>query len=757
MSNKYFPVLFNDSRYSNRLPIGTDEVLNNFKHETLRQFYTDWYRPDLQALIVVGDIEVDNIEKMIKSKFSDLKMPANPRERTQYTIPLTGKNQFIALTDIEFPYTMVSVMIKNPELVVRTTADFREKLKRDLFNEMLGNRYTELANQADAAFMQGGADLSPFLAGLDVYSASLIAKPGKLENGFKAIWREAERVKQFGFTQTELDRAKLSVLNSMESSFKEKDKTNSSKLANSYLKNFLQGQAIQGIEASYHLTQEQLPSIPLAEINEITKQYITEVNRDVLIMAPEKDKNTLPDEATVNKWFADIEGEQLTAYVDQVTDKPLVAVKPKAGKIISEKKIDELNVTELFMNNGVKVVLKPTEFKNDEIRYSATSPGGTSLYSDVDFESAANAADIIRSSGIGEFNPIQLPKVLSGKTVYVSPYINELTEGFNGFSTPKDFETALELIYLYCTSPRKDTAIYNNIISSSKSRLANQGDDPESVFYDTINAVTGNYNVRRTAPSVAKIEQINLDRAFAIYKERFADASDFTFTFVGNIDVTKIKPLLEQWLGALPSTKRKENFRDLGIQIPEGLIEKKVYKGTEQKAAVKMVFSGDYVYNQQNNIQLDALGDILKIKLIERLRELESGVYTPREETSYWKFPKNKYSFNISFGCAPANVENLISATMEEIKKIKDNGVQIADLQKVIAESTRLRETQMKDNRYWIRYLNSCYTNNTDPKEILSYNKLLNELTTQGLTAVANKYLSGDNILKFVLLPEDVN
>jgi zinc protease len=754
MQEKFLPVIFNNSRYAQRIPIGTEEVLKNFKPETLRQFYTDWYRPDLQALIVVGDIDVDAVEKIIKSKFSDLKTPKAPKKRTQYTIPLTGKNQFIAVTDKEFSATVMQVMIKQPELVIKNSDDYRKSVQRNLFNQMLAERYDELSKQADPAFIQGGASMDGFMAGLDAYTAVVVAKPGELEKGFKAVWRETERAKQFGFTQTELDRAKQSYLTSMESALKEKDKTMSENFVQEYQQNFLKGQSAPGIEAEYKLVQKQIPGITMAEINELTKKYITDVNRDVVIMAPEKDKSTLPDKATVDSWIKSIEDEKLTAYVDQVSDKPLVAKIPAAGKVISEKKIDELNVTELTLSNGVKVILKPTDFKTDEIQFKAFSPGGTSLYGDADYQSAANAAGLIDNSGLGDFSSNELPKILAGKIVQVSPYISERAEGISGSTAPKDLETAMQLIYLYFTSPRIDTAIFKGFISNSKSGLANRGNDPQSVFSDTVSAVLGNHNVRRTGPSIAKIDQINPAKAYAIYRERFADASDFAFTFIGNFDVDQLKPLLEKWLGSLPSIERNEQPKDLGIHIPTGLIEKKVYKGSDPKATVRLVFSGEYVYNESNNLQLEALGQVLQIKLTERLREKESGVYSPSTRASYVKYPANRYSINISFGCAPDNVEKLIASTMDEINKIKTNGAETVDTQKIIAEDTRTKEIQLKENGYWLNYLCNSYENNDNPKAILNYISSLNKVTPQSIKEAANTYLSGNNIVKLALLPE---
>lgn len=756
MQDQFLPMLFNNSRYSNRLPIGTEEVLKNFTPATLRQFYTDWYRPDLQALIVVGDIDVDAMEQTIKAKFSDLKKPAKPRERTRYTIPLLNKNQFITVTDKEFPVTVAQVLIKHPESKLITKTDYRNSIVRSLFNQMLGARFAELSKQANPPFLQGGANISAFLAGLDNYSAFVVAKPGEMERGFKAVLTESERVQRFGFTETELERAKQSYLNGMESSFKEKDKTPSNSFVNEYLRHFLEDEASPGIEYEFNLANSLTSGITLSDINDYSKKYITDVNRDVIIMGPEKDKDKLPNETTVEKWITDIKQSNVTAYVDQVSDKPLLAAKLKGGKIVSESKTAEIGVTELKLSNGVKVILKPTDFKNDEISFSAFSPGGTSLYSDADFQSASFATTIIRSGGIGEFSSVQLPKLLSGKIAYVSPYIAERSEGLSASTTPKDLETALQLTYLYFTSPRKDAETFKGLIEQQKGGLANRGNDPNSVFADSVSAILGNYNVRRTGPSIEKLNQVSLDRAFEIYKERFADASDFTFVFVGNFDAEKIKPMLELYLGSLPSLNRNESAKDLGINIPAGKLDKKVYKGQEPKASVRLVFSGDYTYSEKNNNQLEALAKILTIKLIERLREDEGGVYGVGARASYSKMPKGRYTFNISFGCAPENVEKLISSTLDEINKIKEKGALAGDIEKFIAEETRSTETQIKDNDFWLGYLTNQYQNEEDPKQVLKYVESLKEVNPEVLKSAAQIRLS-DNFIRLVLLPETKN
>jgi zinc protease len=751
---KYLPVIFNQSRYSNRLPIGTEEVLKNFTPQTIRSFQADWYRPDLQALIVVGDIDINTTEKTIKDLFSDLKSPAKPRARIDYTIPLTQKNQFFVATDKEFPVTVVQVIIKHPEIKVITTSDYRQSIIRSLYNQIIGARMGELSKQANPPFIQGGSSIGGFLGHLDVASAVVVGKPGELEKGFKAVWTEVERAKKFGFTQTELDRAKEATLRNIESAYKERDKTKSDNYVREYMNLFLNDEASPGIAYEYQFFKDKLPGITLDEVNGVVKKYLVDVNRDIIIQGPEKDATTLPTEEIVNKWVSDVQNSEIVAYVDNVSDKPLLAQMPVAGKVIAEKMLGGIEVYELVLSNGVKVVLKPTDFKNDEINFTAFSPGGTSLYNDDEYESAARASSLINYSGVADYNSIQLSKYLTGKKVRVSPYISERTEGISGSAAPKDLETALQLVYLYFTQPRKDVEVYKGLLMQEKGALANRSNDPPSVFSDTISAVLGNYSVRRTGPSVAKLEKVNINRAFEIYKDRFADASDFTFTFVGSFNAEKIKPLLEQYLGALPSTKRIESAIDLGIHVPEGKLDKKVYKGQEQKSTVRLMFSGVYQYNEDENNLLDALSSVLDIKLIERLREDESGVYGVGSRASYSKYPENRYTFSISFGCSPDNVDKLINSALDEIKKIRDSGATQVDVEKILAEERRVTEVQLKENGFWLSYLTGQLQNNENPKQILTYLESLKKITPESLKDAANKYLSGDNFVRLVLYPD---
>ncbi|SEN10611.1 zinc protease [bacterium A37T11] len=755
IQEKTLPVLLNQSRYASRLPIGVDNVLLHFKPEVIRSFYKDWYRPDLQALIVVGDIDVDQIEQAIKAKFSDLKNPAKEKQRTKYEVPLSGKNQFLAVTDPEVSSTSLQVLIKRKSTDLKSVADYRNALVRGLFGQMMGGRYAELARQSNPPYINGGAGISSIMGGIEAFSVSVTAKPGELENGFKAVWREMRRAQQFGFTQTELDRAKKNYISSMEAALKEKDKVQSSSYVKEYLDYFLNDNAAPGIEKENELVNNLLPGIKLDEIDKLISTYVKETDRDIIVQAPEKDKATLPDEAKVLGWIKGVDAETLTAYKDNVSDLPLLKAAPVPGKIVKEEKDAKLGTTTLTLSNGIKVVLKKTDFQNNQIVFNAFADGGTSLYSDADFQSAVNAAGVVATGGIGNYNSLQLGKLLTGKQVSVSPYIYERSQGFKGSATPQDLPTALELVYGFFTEPRIDTALFKGQIAKAKASLANKGSSPDEVFGDTVKAVLSNYNVRRTAQSIEKIDQISLDRAFEIYKDRFADASALTFTFVGSIDEEAIKPLLEKYIASLPGKGRKEEAKDLGIHIPEGQISKAVYKGTEDKSTVLLVLSGKYDYGYEENLKMDALKECLEIRLLERLREEESGVYSPSAQVSVSKYPDSRFSLVISFGCAPANVEKLIASALDEVKKLGTTGPALENINKYKAEEKVGRETALKTNGYWLNYLVGNMLEHESLDQVFQFDAAMDKVTVDSLKATAAKYFTGQNVVRLVLLPEN--
>jgi len=754
MQRVYFPVLLNQSRYAERLPIGKVDILNQFPPAAIRRFYNDWYRPDLQALIVVGDIDPVKTEAMVKKMFSDLSTPANEKIRTKYTVPLSGRNQFLIVTDKEMQLTELQVLIKHRQEKLITEPDYIRAMQRQLFNQMIAERFSALAQTPNLPFIEAEAGITGFLGNLDVFSFDMNLKPGKYAEGFKLAWATIENIKRFGFNASELERAKQAYVSGEENALRELNKTNSDEYVGEYQRLFLNQEASPGIAWEFQFVKDHIAAITLEEINALVREYIRDQDRDILILAADKDKASLPDSATVTGWIMDIGKQPMTAYTDAVSLQPLIGETIVPGKIITTITNPKIGTTEWKLNNGIRIVLKPTDFKNDEIRFLAISPGGTSLYSDADYENASDAA-LIGAFGLGNFDPATLEKMLSGKILQVDPFIAERREGVEGYSTPKDLETALQIIWLRFTAPRKDSAIFNNMISSSREVIATRYNDPKNVFADTTNYILGSYNYRRSPPSIEKLNQLNLEKMYNIYKERFSDAAGFTFFFTGNFKIDSIRPLLEKYLGSLPALNKNEKPRDLGIHIPAGRITKKVFRGSENKATVKMIFSGNYVFTPENNMALQAIKEVLSIKITQHLREDESQVYSPNVQVASHKYPTARYAFTVSFGCAPANVDHLITDVEKEIASLRKNGPSLEDINKFKAEYRRLNEIQLRQNETWLDYLSTQFENNEDPNQWLEFNNRLNKITPADVQKAAGQWLSGNNEIRFVLLPEN--
>lgn len=754
LQQQIYPVVFNNSRYATRLPIGKEDIIKTISADAIRSFYHDWYRPDLQAVIVVGDFDPKRVEELIKQNFSSLKNPPVEKPRIIYNDPPSQGTSTVIATDKEFPYTLAEIIVKHPEIIVKTGSQYLQSVRIALFNQMLNARIGELSQKRNPPFLFGQASYGPFLGRQDAFITIAVSKSDSdLEKAVKAVATETERARKFGFTSTELERAKQNALQQLQNEYKERDKTPSSDYVQEYEQNFLKGDAIPGIDFEYNFYVNNIGKITLTEMNAMAGKFISDQNRVIVIEGPDKEKAKLPNQATVLNWLS-AAGNNITPYVDNVSTKPLLDKTPVPSATVRAIPDDSIATVTFTLSNGVKIILKPTDFKNDQILISGYSFGGTSLANDDDFTSANLAGDIIGNSGVGNFNQIQLEKMLAGKNVSLTPYISETAQGINGSTSPQDLETTLQLLYLYFTQPRKDPDIWQSTIAQANAFLNNRNLDPTNVYRDTIAAVLSNYNFRDMTTTPGRLNAASLDKAYNFYKDRFADASGFTFTLVGNFDIPTIKPLLETYLGGLPSTNSKETYKNLNIHPPAGQITKTVYKGIGDKATVQLVFSGDYDYNELNNVQMDALEAIIQLKLIDRLRQEESGVYSPGVRASYVKIPNGRYSFTIGFTCAPANVDKLIAATLDEINKIKQNGAQQTDIQKFTSEDMRSTEVQIRQNVFWAGYLASGSQNQENPHRILNYVKNLNTVTVQSTKDAANKYLSGNNFIKFILLPE---
>ncbi|MDR2271728.1 MAG: insulinase family protein [Sphingobacterium sp.] len=754
LQDQYFPMVLNGSLYSKRLPIGTEDILKTFPYTEIRKFHQDWYRPDLQALIIVGDIDPKAIEENVKTLFSDMKMPKKVLPRKEYRVDLLNKNQFLTISDPELPYTVAQILIKNEKEKVVTVGDYRNELLKSIFNQMIAGRFSELMQQPNPPFMQAGGSIGDFVANLNTFSLLVVPKPGELEAGFKAMLTEFERIQKYGFTQTELDRSLADMKKGNEMAYIERDKKKSDSYVNRYLNYFIDNEPALSNESSYNLTKQLLPTLRLDEVNGLVKKYYTDLNRDILIMGPEKEKVNLPTEQAVLGWVKAVEDSPVTAYEDKVSNLPLLSKEPAKGAVVSSKDIAAVQAKELVLSNGVKVILKPTDFKNDEIQIMAYSPGGTSLYPDGDYFSASNASSLVDASGVGQMSNVELTKYLAGKEVAISPYISERYEGISGRTDKEGLKNAFELIYGYFTEPRLDNDVFQSTMTRAKGSLENRLNDPNNVFSDKVKEVLYGNNVRRQNPTVETLTKIDPNRALAIYKERFADASDFVFTIVGSFDEDQIKPYIETYLASLPAIKRGENYKDLNILEPNKGERVVVQKGKEEKASTQLAYYGDYSYSENENVNMEALESVLTIKLLERLREKEGGVYGVGARANFNKIPKARYAFSIGFGSAVDKADALITSALDEVKKIQDQGADKVDIEKFVAEQKRQNELSLRENGYWLNYISSSYQNDLDINRYTRRMENLNKVTPKSVQDVAGKYLKKDRLFEFILMPD---
>ena len=755
--DKQFPVLFHGSRYAARLPIGDTTVLKGANPAPLKRFYRDWYRPNNMAVVAVGDYDPAAMEKLIRERFGRLTNPSTPRQRTLATVPGHDSTLVTIVTDPEEQVSSIQVIYKHPPAPLSKQSDYRMLLARRLYNQMLNSRLTEITRLPDAPFAFASSSYGGFVRGSDVYFLSATVKDGGIQRGLEAILREARRVDQHGFLQAELDRAKASQLRSLESAYQERDKTESGNYAAEYINYFLTAEPTPGITWEYETAKRVLPTVTLQDVNSLGRLWITEKNRVLAVSAPTGPNAAVPSAGELLNTFRKVDGETVNAWTESVSDAPLVATPPAKGRVVSEAKIAELNVTDWKLSNGIRVVVKPTDFKADEIIIQAYSPGGTSLIADADFVEASLATLAVGRGGVATFDATELGKKLAGKRAGVNFGIGSLNETISAAGSPKDIETILQLIYLKAVAPRRDEAAFTALRAQYVPLLANRDKDPEQVFSDTV-VITMQQNHPRAQPlSSAMLQNMRYDRAFEIYKDRFADASDFTFVIVGAVDVDSLKPMVEQWLGALPSTGRKETFKDVGLKNPTTVIEKTVRKGVEPKAQTLVLFTGETTFDAASRYAMRSMGELLEMKLLENLREALGGTYSVSANGSLSKYPKPEYQFAIQFGSSPDKADLLWNTIKAVIDTVKQNGASPAELQKVREQQLRAQEVSLKENGYWLGNIAARLENGEDPRGLATYTKdFIEKLTSEQIRDAARRFLDMSRYAKFVLLPERV-
>ena len=748
------PVIYHNSRYASRMPIGVKTVLDTFRQERLKNFYRDWYRPDLIAVIAVGDFDSDWIEGLIKKRFSTIPSAVDPPTRTMYPVPDHSETLFALVTDPEASWSSVSVYYKMEARDQGSVEAYRKSLVEALHTRMLNSRLRELSKIPEAPFLSGRSGRARLARTKEVYSLSARVKEGGVLQGLEALLIEAGRLKQHGFTETELAREKVEMLRSIEQSFRERDKVRSGSYAAEYIRHYLTDEPIPGLPYEYRLYNDLIPGIRMDEINRLTEEWMSIDSRVILADGPDKPGMELPDSTTLFALIDEVENLQFVPYVDEASDLPLLEHVPSPGSVTLDRQIHELGVTEWTLSNGVRVVMKPTDFENDQILFTAFSPGGHSLVSDDDYLAASTATSVLRESGVGNFSLIEIQKKLAGKLVRISPWISEIHEGISGSASAKDVETLFKLIYLSFTAPRADSTAFLAFQNRIRGYMENRNVSPGAAYEDTIQVTMSQHHHRARVWSNEMLEEMDLLKSFQIYKDRFSDAGDFTFNFVGNFEVEALRPLVLTYLASLPTTGREETWRDVGLRPPEGVISRTVRRGLEPKSNTRLIFSGPLVWSRQTEYDLNAMAHVLRIKLREVVREALGGSYGVGVWSSAQRFPSERYSVTVDFECSPGRVEELTKVVFSQIDSLKRFGTSREYLQKVKESQKRSREVALKENRFWRGALQTRYVHGEDPLMILSFDRKVDRLDLPAIQQAASKYLDTKNYAKFVLLPK---
>ncbi len=758
MLRQYFPRLFNGSKYAERLPIGTDSTIKNFKYETLNRFYKQWYRPNLMAVVVVGDIDPLAMEKKIRTHFGSYKNPpANKPRPSIIPIKTRTKPEALVVTDEENTNTILQVIsFIKPSEKVKTWASYRKELVQEIVNSLINQRLQELTKKESPPFVYGYTGQESFIRGYDAFVSFAVLGNNTSKEALDALVAETERARKFGFLTGEIEREKATMLNSAERAFAEKDKSQSAQLVQAYLNNFLQGEPIPGAANRYKFIKQVLPSISAGEINAVANKMPSNANAFALLLAPEKTKEKLPSNADLLSDMIAATKQTVKPYEEKAVAQNLMSSGPASGKIVKETKNDKLGTIDLTLSNGVTLTLKPTTFKNDQIVMDAWRWGGYQRFSLSDKDNAKHAADIVNEMGVKDMSPTDLEKFLSGKTVEVFPYINDHEEGIQGSSSVKDFETFLQLLNLYFTQPRKDESLFKSMVTKQKGMLQFVKTNPQAFYQDTLMKIVYNNNPWvSVVPTEEEYNNLNVDKALSIYKQIFGNADGMHFTFVGNIDPSTAKPLLEKYLGSLPAAPTEHLYKDNNIRPVKGVVEANIKKGKEAKSFITLLWSGETQYNREESVALRALIDVLNIKVIEKLREELGSMYSGGLNGAIEKRPYVHYTITANIPTGPESVDKLTTALFDLIKGVQQNGVDQKDLDKVKETLKKHYRTQLQENDYWLNNLSQAFIDQNDPENILDYDKRVDALTIADLQKAAQKFLTMNNYVKAVLYPEN--
>ena len=751
MLDQELPVIFRGSRYAERLPIGTPECIQTCPPAAIRRFYNTWYRPDLMAVVAVGDFDPAVIEALIREGFGSIPSPATPKAREQVSVPPHSAPEVFVASDPEATSTSVSVFLIRPTSNHGTLSAWRSDVLEQLAAGIVNERLYELTRKSNPPFLGAGAGRGDLVRSAEAFSFGAAVPDSGVKRGLEAVLTELERAGRHGFTAAEVDRAKREFLRGLEQAFTERDKTESVSFVGEYVENFLTGAGIPGVAYEYQRAQAVVPGVTLADLNAVAKAWLAGPPV-ILVNTPQKNRAAVPSSQELLGLFAAVKRTDIPPYVENVSSEALVPATLAPVAITTERRDSILGTREWTLANGVHVVLKPTDFKADELLFQAWSPGGLSLAADSMITSARFATQLVNVSGVGAFSAVDLEKKLAGKAVNVSPFVSSYEEGLTGQASPKDVETLLQLAYLYFTAPRLDTAAVGAFLGNFRAALANRSASPQAAFQDTLTVTLSQHHPWSRPISSATVDEVHPGISLDFYRRRFASAAGFTFFLVGTFDPDSIRPLVQRYLGNLPTGSPGEHAGDPGIHPPAGVVERTVRKGIEPKSQTTLVFTGAAKLDRAERSVLSALANVLEIRLLEELREELGGTYSVGVNASAVRVPRDEYRVSISFGSDPARADSLVRAVFAQLDTIQSVGPRAEDVAKVKETLVRSRETNLRENGWWVGQLLGAVRDGDAPAPPLD--PILARITTESLRDAAKRFLDRSRYVRVTLLPE---
>ncbi len=764
MRKKTIPVLLKGSRYAERLPIGKKKILETFPHDVLRRFHRDWYRPDLEAVVVVGDIDPDQVEAKIKKMFADIPPAKNPRKRTFYKVPNHPETLIATASDPEAGFNSVRITYKDRNDYVKpeTVNDYVDYLKTSLFSKMLNNRLDDIKESDNPPFTFAGV-YHGLLVGVtkEAFNAYAYTSPGKLKTALETLLREAKKVKEFGFTQAELDRAKKEMMADIEQAYNNRNTTESSEYAWQYVWNFVEGEPIPSVKWEYDMYKFYLPKISLGEVNALAKKYIHKDNRVISITGKGPADKPLLSKEEIRQIIDKVDREKVQQTMTTEVTKTLMKQKPAPGKItkiVSDKK---LGTVTYYLDNGAVVTAKKTGFKKDEVQIMSYKMGGKSLLSDDELQKTAFAfRGIAESAGVNGYKKSEIRKILAGKKISVNPFVDGTSEGLSGEARPADLETWFQWQYLIFTSLNKDQKAFESWKKRTAAFMGNLANMPQYKFLIAFNKYMHPNDPRYVpmVPTKEALNKIDYDLAYRKFREFFDGGTGFHYYIVGNFDENKLPEYIKTYIGGLPKSKTPDKFIERPDHTRKEHNEFVYHAGKDPKSMVIYQAYGPAKYNSEEKMYLKAAGEILSNKLIKRIRENESGVYTVRAMGGLDKYPHEKFRLSIVFPCGPKNARRLAGHAMEELNKLIDEGPSAEDLQKIQKSWTVKFDEDIKTNSFWTDYLSDTDYLGADKYRLFHYKDKVNAMTPAKVKEILVKYVKNPaNSIMGIWYPEGFN